>query len=139
MAPGRTSNTALNKVRQGDKTHCPQNHEYSEENTYRTPEGFRRCRACDARKQYLRRLMAKIAKDEYGVGDGRPRKPRTGPTNYVRGEQVHTAKLTPAQIATIRERYADGGVLQRDLGAEFGVSQAQISAIVRGKSWSAAS
>lgn len=28
------------------KTHCPQGHEYTEENTYRPPSGGRRCRAC---------------------------------------------------------------------------------------------
>lgn len=28
------------------KTHCPQGHEYSEENTYRPPSGGRKCRAC---------------------------------------------------------------------------------------------
>lgn len=27
-------------------THCPRNHEYSEENTYTDPRGARRCRAC---------------------------------------------------------------------------------------------
>lgn len=28
------------------KTHCPQNHEYTEENTYRPPSGGRVCRDC---------------------------------------------------------------------------------------------
>lgn len=28
------------------KTHCPQGHEYSDENTYRYPDGRRRCVAC---------------------------------------------------------------------------------------------
>ena len=27
-------------------THCPQNHEYTEENTYVTPNGWRQCRTC---------------------------------------------------------------------------------------------
>ncbi len=30
------------------KTHCPQGHEYSLENTHRTTDGHRHCRACDA-------------------------------------------------------------------------------------------
>lgn len=28
-------------------THCPQGHEYSEENTYRSPKGERRCMECN--------------------------------------------------------------------------------------------
>ena len=28
------------------KTHCPRGHAYNEENTYRFPDGSRRCRAC---------------------------------------------------------------------------------------------
>lgn len=29
-----------------NKTHCPQEHEYTEENTYITPQGVRQCKAC---------------------------------------------------------------------------------------------
>lgn len=29
-----------------DKTHCPQGHEYTEENTYRDRTGWRECRTC---------------------------------------------------------------------------------------------
>jgi hypothetical protein len=31
------------------KTHCPQGHEYSEENTYIDPSGYRQCRKCKQR------------------------------------------------------------------------------------------
>ncbi|MEV5012849.1 helix-turn-helix domain-containing protein [Streptomyces sp. NPDC055692] len=44
-------------------------------------------------------------------------------------------KLTEAQVGKIRRRYQAGGVRQVDLGREYGVSQAVISAIVRMKRW----
>jgi hypothetical protein len=37
-------------ARQQAKTHCPEGHPYSPENTYRDPEGHRHCRTC-VRKQ----------------------------------------------------------------------------------------
>lgn len=45
------------------------------------------------------------------------------------------AKLTSGQVASIRSRYAAGGVLQRELAEEFGVSVPNISTIVNGHSW----
>ena len=50
-----------------------------------------------------------------------------------RGERNGSAKLTRAQVDEMRMWWATGGVLQRDLATAFGVSQAQISQIVRGK------
>ncbi len=39
---------------QGKKTHCPKGHPYSEQNTYRTKEGWRQCVTCTkARKRVL--------------------------------------------------------------------------------------
>ena len=35
--------TAVNAA----KTHCPQGHEYTPENTYISPKGYRKCRACE--------------------------------------------------------------------------------------------
>ena len=37
-----------------NKTHCPQGHEYTEENIYRRDNGYRQCRACNKiyRKRY---------------------------------------------------------------------------------------
>ena len=42
--------------RNAEKTHCVHGHEYTEENTYRCPKGWRRCRACTAvrsRREYV--------------------------------------------------------------------------------------
>jgi Helix-turn-helix len=46
-------------------------------------------------------------------------------------------KLTDAQVREIRDVYDDGigGVSQRELAAEYGVTQSTISAIVSGKTW----
>jgi hypothetical protein len=40
------------------KTHCPQDHEYDTANTYITPEGHRKCRAC-GRERSLRSYHAR--------------------------------------------------------------------------------
>jgi len=48
------------------------------------------------------------------------------------------AKLTPDQVAEIRQKYLAGGVLQRELAAQFGVNQQSVSNIVRGETWEAA-
>lgn len=53
----------------------------------------------------------------------------------LRGERHSMAKLTESQVRKIRERYAGGGIRQRDLAAEFGVSQPLVSAILSGKLW----
>jgi hypothetical protein len=51
------------------------------------------------------------------------------------GERHTFAKLTEAQVAEIRARYAAGGVRQVDLAREYGVSQVNISHVVRGTTW----
>ena len=38
----------------GSRTQCPWGHEYSQENTYRTPTGGRQCRRCNKRRQVRR-------------------------------------------------------------------------------------
>lgn len=49
----------------------------------------------------------------------------------------HRKKLTDAEVIEIRRRYSIDHVRQQTLAAEFGVSQTQISQIVRYKSrWS---
>jgi hypothetical protein len=52
----------------------------------------------------------------------------------ARGESSGRTTLTNAQVVEIRERFA-AGEMQRELGAEFGVTQCVVSAIVRGKWW----
>jgi hypothetical protein len=53
----------------------------------------------------------------------------------ARGERIAAAKLNAEKVREIRQRYAAGGVLQRELAAEFGISDMQVSSIVRRKKW----
>lgn len=52
------------------------------------------------------------------------------------GEDVPTHVLTAGQVKTIRERWAAGGVTQKAMATEYGVSRATISLICNGKRWS---
>lgn len=54
------------------------------------------------------------------------------------GERNGTAKLTVTAVRDIRERYARGGVSQKAIAADYGVSQPVIGKVVRGITWKAA-
>lgn len=45
------------------------------------------------------------------------------------------ARLTEEDVVRMRRRYADGGISQRALGAEFSMDQGAVSKIILGKSW----
>lgn len=51
------------------------------------------------------------------------------------GEKNGRAVLTEQQVREIRTRYAAGGVFQRELGEEYGVSTATISHVISGRNW----
>ena len=53
----------------------------------------------------------------------------------LKGVDNGMSKLTEEQVIEIRRRYADGGVFQRELGDEFGVSQQLIGYIVQRERW----
>jgi predicted XRE-type DNA-binding protein len=48
------------------------------------------------------------------------------------GESSPNVKVNTEDVRQIRARYAAGGVSQRELGEEYGVTQSHISSIVRG-------
>lgn len=50
------------------------------------------------------------------------------------GEQNRNARLTAADVTVIRERVASGE-LQRNVAADYGITQSNVSHIARGKSW----
>ena len=52
-----------------------------------------------------------------------------------RGEACGMSKLTEADVGEIRQLYAAGGVLQRELGEQFGVAPHTVSRIVHRKRW----
>lgn len=60
QAPGSLSPATLNR----QKTVCPNGHEYSEENTYFTKGGARKCRACAADRARSRRAAAGVAQNK---------------------------------------------------------------------------
>lgn len=51
------------------------------------------------------------------------------------GERHHGAKLTASQVKEIRDRYALGGIQQKDLALEFGIQRPQMSRILSGQRW----
>jgi hypothetical protein len=53
----------------------------------------------------------------------------------AKGEKNGNRKLTQAEVEYIRNCYAQGGVLQRELAAQFGVHQTQISMVILKKVW----
>lgn len=53
--------------------------------------------------------------------------------NPYRGEKHFAATVTDEQVAAAVAEYKAGGILQRELGEKYGVSQAAISDWVRGR------
>lgn len=67
LLDGDTRSNARDMVERGrapasQRTHCPQGHEYNDENTWRTERGHRRCRACARENAPIAAAKAK-AKD----------------------------------------------------------------------------
>lgn len=60
---------------------------------------------------------------------------KTRPESRPRGEDHWNSLLTEDDIRSIRQRYAQGGVSQRQLGREFGVRQVCIGKIIRRETW----
>lgn len=50
------------------------------------------------------------------------------------GEKNHLSKLSASDVEVIRKRKSDG-ILQKHIASEFGVTPANISSIIKGKTW----
>lgn len=92
------------------------------------PSGLLVCHRCDNRR-CVRPDHLFLGTDADNFADMRAK------GRHPRGEQHGRRRLTAAQVVEIRERYAAGGVRLLDLSREFGVSQALLSLIVRGRKW----
>lgn len=66
-------------------------------------------------------------------GDRHPS--RTKPWTRPRGERHAMARLNTEQVMEIRRRYVAGGWTQEQLGFAFGITESNISRIVRDKNW----
>lgn len=53
----------------------------------------------------------------------------------MKGTRNHKAKLTPEKVGQLRADWATGKYLQRELGAKYGITQAQAGNIIRQISW----
>ena len=52
-----------------------------------------------------------------------------------KGETHGQSKLTDKDVLKMRRMYAAGGITQAKLGRKFGISQKQVSCIIRGEQW----
>ena len=52
-----------------------------------------------------------------------------------RGSRQHAAKLTEGQVLNLRARYEAGGITQKQLAEEYGISRALVSVILTRKAW----
>jgi hypothetical protein len=111
------------------------------------PEGRYVCHTCDnppcqnPRHWFLGSHADNAAdRERKGRGGHPPAGPRTlaqkaaARRGRARGERDGNARLTEPQVLEIRARYA-AGERQDRLAAEFGVTQVNISCVVRRKTW----
>lgn len=54
---------------------------------------------------------------------------------YKKPHKNGNAKLTMEDVKEIREKYAKGDIIQKELGRQYGINRSHISHIINGKSW----
>jgi hypothetical protein len=73
-------------------------------------------------------VLDMVAKGRHGFG------PNLN-TASQHGERNHMSKLTQAQVADARSRYAAGGVTHQQLATELGISRPRMTMILNGDGW----
>ena len=71
----------------------------------------------------------------YAGTNGQNTQDRVDRDRSAKGARNTNTKLTEAQVAAIRSRYASGGVSQQALADEYGVSQHVVHLVIRRKTW----
>lgn len=92
------------------------------------------CHHCD-NKPCVRPDHLYIGTHSQNSNDAIERKLMIPVNGHPFGEMHPNAKLTGQQAEEIRRIYAAGGFTQRELGLRFGISQTQVSEIVRGRAY----
>lgn len=77
----------------------------------------------------------KTAKKRNNSPSGDAHGARLHPESRPRGESHYRAKLTATEVIDIRTRYNAGGITQRQLSLQFGVTRALIGLIICRKIW----
>lgn len=92
------------------------------------PSGLMVCHRCDERACVNPdHLFLGTAKDNQGDMAAKGRS--------LRGERHNCAELSEAQVVDMRDLWATGDFSQIALAARFGTTKANVSQIVRGKTW----
>lgn len=99
-------------------------------NNARVPSGLLVCHTCDVRACVNPGHLF-VGTHQENMDDMK----RKGRKSVPRGEDRPGHVLTSESVASIRIRYANGGIFQRHLAEEFGVSESAINHIVNYKRW----
>jgi hypothetical protein len=98
------------------------------------PDGMEVCHRCD-NPPCVRPEHLFVGTHQDNMADCSAKGRNRGSTSQPHGEKNHNAKLTEQQVVEIRDRYTRGGISQRALAMEYGISQGQASDVINHKRW----
>lgn len=121
--------------RNSRKEYCVRGHQLEHPNLRRSALPVRLCRSCDnARVQCLRKGLQE---SEFQIVSDRlyQRMIKRHESGPIRRVPIQHRRLTANDVVEIRQRYKEGLLSTRELGAEYGISGTQIHKIVTRKAW----